>query len=170
MSIEKNKPKEKVYEKEQNLLGKKTESQNSINSLLENNNFNEKNCKICKNNNNLIQCSDCSKYYCKECVKQISRININKLENEFICSNCQSNDFSKKKRKDSSSSICYICHNKYDEKNISTISINSEEKNNIKNDFLNKGISLAEKDEDLTNDNNLNWPIKICNNFIIISI
>ena len=59
--------------------------------------------------------------YCKECVKQISRININKLENEFICSNCQSNDFSKKKRKDSSSSICYICHNKYDEKNISTI-------------------------------------------------
>ena len=165
MSIEKNKPKEKIYEKEQILLGKKTESQNFVNNLLDNNNPHENKCKICGNNNNLIQCLKCSNYYCKESIKQIGHININKLkENEFICPNCQNNDILKKKRKESSGSTCYICGIKYDDKNISNIDINSEEKNSIKNDFLNKGISLVEKEEDLINENNINWSIKICNN------
>ena len=164
MSIEKNKPKEKIYEKEQILLGKKTESQNFVNNILDDNNPHENKCKICGNNNNLIQCLKCLNYICKDCIKQISHININKLkENEFICSNCQNNDILKKKRKESGST-CYICGIKYDDKNISNIDINSEEKNNIKNDFLNKGISLAEKEEDLINENNLNWSIKICSN------
>ena len=168
MSIEKNKTKEKTSEKQQIILGKKTEFPNSVNDLLEYNISNENKCKICGNKNYLIQCSKCSKYYCKDCIKQITRLNINKLkENDYICSNCQNDDILKKKRKESFSSICYICGNKCDEKNISNININSEEINNNKNNFLNKGIPLSEKEDDLinaNNTNNLNWSIKICNN------
>lgn len=169
MSLEKNKSKDKSSkscEKEQILLGKKTESTNSVDNLLEEDFSNKHKCKICGKKNNLIKCSKCFYYYCKGCIKQSNRINLNKLKGkEYICSSCQNYDNLKKKRKESFSAICYICGNKYNEKNISNININSEDNRGVKNEFLsNKDILLAEKEDNLTNSNNIKWSIKICGN------
>ena len=159
MSNELNIKKDKSSDKGQTFLGKKTESSNiSLNT-----NLPIDNCRICENKNNLIKCSKCGNNYCKECIKQINRININKIkENEFICSNCLKIEIIDKKNKESHRTICYLCGNKYEEKNLTNYNVSKEQKN----DLLNKGLSLEEKEDDIINYKNLNY-FKICNNCLI---
>ena len=52
------------------LLGKKTESP-FLSDLKIDHPLDKKQCQLCNNNNNLIQCIKCYNYYCFECIKQI---------------------------------------------------------------------------------------------------
>ena len=156
MSIEKNFEKENVSKKDQQFLGKKTESSNSFNNIIDNSKLNINHCKICSSKDDLIKCSKCSSYYCRECLKQIAGIKPNKLkDNEYICPNCQSNV---------SNLICYICGNQYEEKNLFSYNANQEQKKLLKSELLNKGLSLAESEEDLLKNKNNNTFVIICNN------
>ena len=76
--MKKIKQKKKHLKNQQIVLGKKTEFPNSVNNLLEYNISNEKKVKIYGNKNYLIRWAECSKYYCKDCIKQITLLNINK--------------------------------------------------------------------------------------------
>ena len=147
--------KDKLTQKENQFLGKKTESSTSFSNIIDNPKFESK-CKICSNKNDLIKCVKCLSDYCKDCVKHITNINLNKLkEQEYICSNCQINV---------SDLICFICRNQYEQKNLITYSVDQEQKKKFKNELLNKGLPLVEAEEE---NNNFNSNIKICNNCFI---
>ena len=146
--------KDQLPEKENKFLGKKTESSTSFNNIISNPKSESK-CKICSNKNDLIKCVKCLSYYCKDCLKHIANINLNKLkEQEYICTNCQINV---------SDLICFICHNQYEQKNLISYSVDEEQKKKFKNELLNKGLPLVEKE----GNNNFNSTIKICNNCFI---
>ena len=146
--------KDQLPEKENKFLGKKTESSTSFNNIISNPKSESK-CKICSNKNDLIKCVKCLSNYCKDCLKHIANINLNKLkEQEYICSNCQINV---------SDLICFICHNQYEQKNLISYSVDQEQKKKFKNELLNKGLPLVEKE----GNNNFNSTIKICNNCFI---
>ena len=147
--------KDKMPEKEQKFLGKKTESSTSFNNII-NSPKSESKCKICSNNNDLIKCGKCLSYYCKDCLKHITNINLNKLKDqEYICSNCQINV---------SDLICFICRNQYEQKSLIAYTVDQEKKKKFKNELLNKGLPLIETEEE---NNNFNSTIKICNNCFI---
>ena len=157
MSIEKNIEKENMLEKEQQLLGKKTESSNLLNNLIDNTKVNVNQCKICSKKDYLIKCSKCSSYYCKDCLKKITGINVNKLkEDEYLCPNCQIKF---------SNLICYICNNKYEKKNLVSYKVSQEQEKCLKNELLYKGLTIVEAGEEaLLKIKNNNLFIKICNN------
>lgn len=162
MSKEENKTKEKLFNKEQSFLGKKTESPNSFINLFEISNISNNECKILQNKNNLIKCSKCTNNFCFECIQQITHKNVNKLkENEFICTNCL-NIEEKKKNEEMPCRICYICRKRFQEKNLIIYNVNQEQNNEFKIIFLNKNLSLDEKEEDLINNENLNSTIQLC--------
>ena len=147
--------KDKLSEKEQKFLGKKVESSTSFNNII-NNSKSESKCKICSSKIDLIKCVKCLSYYCKDCLKHITNINLNKLkEQEYICSNCHINV---------SDLICFICRNQYEQKNLNAFSVDQEQKKKFKNELLNKGLPLIEAEEE---NNNFNLNIKICNNCFI---
>ena len=156
MSKELDKSKEKS-EKDQTFIGKKTESSNfSIKIKIPLNN-----CKICENKNNLFKCSKCGYFYCKDCIKQLNRINISKIKvSEFICSSCSNSEIINKKNKESQNTICYLFGNKIEEKNLTNYNTGEGERN----DLLNKGLSLDEKEDEINiNSQKLN-SFKVCNN------
>ena len=147
--------KDKLPEKEHKFLGKKTESSISFNNII-NISKQENKCKICSNKNDLIKCVKCLNFYCKDCLKHITNININKIkENEYVCSNCQINI---------SDLICFICSNQYEQKNLIPYSIDQEQKKKFKSELLNKGLPLVETEIE---NKNINSTIKICNNCFI---
>ena len=157
MSKELDKSKDKLSDKDQTFIGKKTESSNfSIKIKIPLNN-----CKICENKNNLFKCSKCGYFYCKDCIKQLNRINISKIkESEFICSSCSNSEIINKKNKESQNTICYLFGNKIEEKNLTNYNTGEGERN----DLLNKGLSLDEKEDEINiNSQKLN-SFKVCNN------
>ena len=141
MSKDKNKSKGKLSDKEQAFLGKKTDSPSSFLNLFETSmSSNNIKCKMCQNKNNLNKCSKCSNYFCFECIKQITHMNLNKLkENEFICNNCLNIEI-KHKNLEMPCRMCYICGKKFHEKNLMIYHVNQEQKNEFKNIFLNKNL------------------------------
>lgn len=148
--------KDKLSEKEHKLLGKKTESSTSFNNILINSPKSDSKCKICSNKNDLIKCVKCLSFYCRDCLKHITNINLNKLkEQEYICSNCQINV---------SDLICFICSNQYEQKNLIAYSVDQDQKRKFKNELLNKGLPLNEVEEE---NKNCSSTIKICNNCFI---
>ena len=157
MSKELDKSKDKLSDKDQTFIGKKTESSNfSIKIKIPLNN-----CKICENKNNLFKCSKCGYFYCKDCIKQLNRINISKIKvSEFICSSCSNSEIINKKNKESQNTICYLFGNKIEEKNLTNYNTGEGERN----DLLNKGLSLDEKEDEINiNSQKLN-SFKVCNN------
>ena len=154
MSIEK---KEKSSVKNLIFLGKKTESSSNFNNLFESNK-----CEICGISKNLFKCQKCPYNYCKECIKKTNNIDfIKSKENEFICQSCQNPENNKKR--DDIFITCDICGNKFIENNIVNYDVNQEQKNIIRNDYINKEISLSEKEYNLS-EHKLFLPLKICNN------
>ena len=159
MSFEKNKEEEKSN-KDQIFLGKKKESPIPYENLLNSENaiLNQCNqCKICGNNSS-------KPYNSKESIKQINFKNLNNIkENENICPDCQNNEMIKKKELENSNIICYICGNKFPEKNIVYYNANKEQKNIFKNEFLNKNLTLDENEDNSQLTPKLCYIIKICN-------
>ena len=157
MSSELDKSKNKLSGKDQTFIGKKTESSNfSIKIKIPLNN-----CKICENKNNLFKCSKCGYFYCNDCIKQLNRKNISKIkESEFICSNCSNNEIINKKNKESQNTICYLCGNKFEEKNLT----NYKDGEGQRNDLLSKGLSLDEKEDEIKIKSQKLNSFKICNN------
>ena len=160
MSIEKKN--EQLPIKDKTFLGKKINSPSQLNTLLDIKNTIINKCTICENKNNIYKCIKCQNYYCIECIKKYGHINQkNFKENEFICSNCIIVD----KNNDNKNFICYICGNKYHDKNIIDYNVNQEQKDSFKNEFKNKSLSLYENEDNLLlNNNNSSYNIKICNN------
>ena len=165
MSIEKNQ-KEKSFESNKCFLGIKTESLNSRNKSEDPDSF-SKICKICGiSKTELFKCSKCSFHFCNECIKQTNETNLNKLKNiEYICSNCQNIEKQNKRNKESFSIECYICRNKHNEKNIVCYNVDQDQKTDFQKYFFNNEISLCEE-EDLINQNDIKWAIKLCNKCI----
>ena len=97
MSIHKD---EQLPIKEKTFLGKKINSPIQINALIEINNPNIKQCKICENKNYINKCSKCLNYLCNECTKKRAHIKHNNLK-EFICPDCINNN--------NLNITCYIC-------------------------------------------------------------
>ena len=160
MSIEKKN--EQLPIKDKTFLGKKINSPTQLNTLLDIKNTIINKCTICENKNNIYKCIKCQNYYCIECIKKYGHINQNNFkENEFICSNCIIVD----KNNDNKNFICYICGNKYHDKNIIDYNVNQEQKDSFKNEFKNNSLSLNENEDNLLlNNNNSSYKIKICNN------
>ena len=156
MSIENCIENKKSKEKNKQFLGKKIESSNLFSNIIGNIKPSINQCKICNNKKNLIKCFKCSSYYCKECLKGNTRINLIKKGNKYVCSICQNN---------ASNFFCYICGNQYEEKNLISYKANEEQKRFLRMELLIKGLSLIETDEeDILKIKNNNQHINICEN------
>ncbi len=139
------------------LLGKKTESPFLPDSKLDHP-LDKKQCQLCNNNNNLIQCIKCYNYYCFECIKQIYHFQ-KKGENGYICEDCKKNEkFQKIKR----NFFCFICGEVIGGKKKSCYLINKLQKLDFKNQFTKKGILIFEEEEKIINKEGFSI-IRICN-------
>ena len=121
-------------------------------------------CKSCHKNINLIKCVKCLNYYCKDCIKNIFKINLSGINNEkYICPACE-----KKIEENNNLNKCLICKKPLSENNFTCFNVTKEQIIELKNeiDGLNKNkiISLIEEENDNSDYKNLSQKnlVKIC--------
>ena len=106
-------------------------------------------CKLCNRKDELIKCSKCFNYYCKECFNNEIKGATNEIKSEKnMCTNCLNMI---NNNTNINTNKCFICNKQIKENNFSCLYADKEQKIKLKTEIIkindNKEISLIEEEE-----------------------